>query len=312
MITLLVAALAYLSQAQTTYNTSCGTAWFVVPGGDFDMGFDGGKECEGTTVLFFYYRATTTVGAATICNFDGYDVSSFIQTDFEVYGPYSSQSEGCTFIAGSAIPLASGSNAGNVSVEHDLEANMTYILKISIDQCVGSLKFNVKEASLATTREEESCPNCIGSFQPTEGTYILSAWVKDGSASGGTLSYTKPSIDIASNATVTNYTPTGEIIDGWQRIEAKVEIDPGTFAMKLKCASGGDCYFDDIRFFPVDGSMVTYVYDPITLRLMAELDERNYAKLYEYDEEGKLIRVKKETEKGIMTIQETRENNSGR
>jgi hypothetical protein len=48
----------------------------------------------------------------------------------------------------------------------------------------------------------------------------------------------------------------------------------------------------------------------MTLRLMAELDERNYAKLYEYDEEGKLIRVKKETEKGVMTIQENRENSS--
>jgi hypothetical protein len=56
--------------------------------------------------------------------------------------------------------------------------------------------------------------------------------------------------------------------------------------------------------------MVTYVYDPVSLRLVAELDERNYAKFYEYDEDGKLIRVKKETEKGIMTIQETRENNS--
>ena len=54
--------------------------------------------------------------------------------------------------------------------------------------------------------------------------------------------------------------------------------------------------------------MMSYVYDPISLRLMAELDERNYATLYEYDEEGKLIRVKKETEKGIMTIQENRDN----
>jgi hypothetical protein len=41
---------------------------------------------------------------------------------------------------------------------------------------------------------------------------------------------------------------------------------------------------------------------------MAELDERNYATFYEYDEEGKLIRVKKETEKGVMTIQENRDN----
>jgi len=30
------------------------------------------------------------------------------------------------------------------------------------------------------------------------------------------------------------------------------------------------------------------------------------ATLYEYDEEGKLIRVKKETEKGVMTIKENK------
>jgi len=52
--------------------------------------------------------------------------------------------------------------------------------------------------------------------------------------------------------------------------------------------------------------MKSYVYDPISKKLVAELDERNYATFYEYDEEGKLIRVKKETEKGIKTIQENR------
>jgi hypothetical protein len=39
---------------------------------------------------------------------------------------------------------------------------------------------------------------------------------------------------------------------------------------------------------------------------MAELDENNYATFYEYDDEGTLTRVKKETEKGIKTIRETR------
>jgi hypothetical protein len=39
---------------------------------------------------------------------------------------------------------------------------------------------------------------------------------------------------------------------------------------------------------------------------MAELDDRNYATFYEYDEEGTLVRVKKETEKGIYTIKESR------
>ena len=52
--------------------------------------------------------------------------------------------------------------------------------------------------------------------------------------------------------------------------------------------------------------MMTHVYDKEDYRLMAELDENNYAIFYEYDEEGKLIRTKRETEKGIMTIEEKR------
>ena len=50
--------------------------------------------------------------------------------------------------------------------------------------------------------------------------------------------------------------------------------------------------------------MKSYVYDPRSLRLMAVLDEQNFATLYEYDGEGQLTRTKKETEKGIVTLQE--------
>ncbi len=52
--------------------------------------------------------------------------------------------------------------------------------------------------------------------------------------------------------------------------------------------------------------MKSFVYDPATLKLSAELDENNYATFYEYDQEGQLVRVKKETIQGIKTIQETR------
>ncbi|WP_431212110.1 hypothetical protein ACQ86N_41190 [Puia sp. P3] len=65
-------------------------------------------------------------------------------------------------------------------------------------------------------------------------------------------------------------------------------------------------YFDDIRLHPFNAEMKSYVYNPVNLRLMAELDENNYATYYEYDDDGTLIRVKKETERGIMTIKETR------
>ena len=65
-------------------------------------------------------------------------------------------------------------------------------------------------------------------------------------------------------------------------------------------------YFDDIRMQPFNANMKSYVYDPHTLKLSAELDENNYATFYEYDEEGQLVRVKKETSQGIKTINETR------
>lgn len=157
------------------------------------------------------------------------------------------------------------------------------------------------------------CEECITSFRPTPGRYMLSAWVKEdfGPLSHPT-SYLNTKIDVKFEGSPTSYSlfPKGQIIDGWQRIEAEIEIPEGATDIHIDLVAFGivDSYFDDIRFFPFDGSMMSYVYDPRNLRLMAQLDERNYATLYEYDEEGKLIRVKKETERGIMTIQENRDN----
>jgi len=65
-------------------------------------------------------------------------------------------------------------------------------------------------------------------------------------------------------------------------------------------------YFDDIRIHPYDGNMKSFAYDYRTSRLMAVLDENNYATFFEYDDEGQLLRNKKETEKGIVTLKETR------
>jgi hypothetical protein len=72
-------------------------------------------------------------------------------------------------------------------------------------------------------------------------------------------------------------------------------------------ASSSHCsWFDDLRIHPFNSNMKSYAYDPITLRLMAEMDENNYASFYEYDQEGNLMRVKKETENGISTLKESR------
>ncbi|WP_308993696.1 immunoglobulin domain-containing protein [Mariniflexile litorale] len=104
----------------------------------------------------------------------------------------------------------------------------------------------------------------------------------------------------------------GAIIDGWQRVlgEFTIPVDAKLLNINLKSNSTSvNTYFDDIRIHPFDSNMKTFVYHPETQRLMSELDENNYATFYEYDLEGGLVRVKKETEKGVYTIQETRSGN---
>lgn len=159
-----------------------------------------------------------------------------------------------------------------------------------------------------------SCGDCISSFAPVPGKkYVLSAWTKEQSAAQSKTSYTFPSINVlypSISGSAGPFLPSGNIIDGWQRIEGEFVIPSNAtdIQVKLNCSGSNACYYDDVRVFPFDGSMKSYVYDPVNMRLVAELDERNYATLYEYDEEGKLIRVKKETEKGKMTIKENRDN----
>jgi len=103
-------------------------------------------------------------------------------------------------------------------------------------------------------------------------------------------------------------TPKGPIIEGWQRIEDTLTIPAAATSVNLlmRATSSTATFFDDIRIHPYNSNMKSFVYNPVNIRLMAELDENNYATFYEYDDDGTLIRVKKETERGIKTIKETR------
>ncbi|MCH2233783.1 MAG: PKD domain-containing protein [Crocinitomicaceae bacterium] len=153
------------------------------------------------------------------------------------------------------------------------------------------------------------CDTC-NSFKPIVGKrYWISAWVQV-EEPNQVQSYNDVSIDVdftgSGSATVT-LSPEGEIIDGWQRIAGDFTIPTGTYDLDLTFNAGGYAtYFDDIRIHPFNSSMKSYVYDGETFWLTAELDDNNYATFYEYDQEGGLIRIKKETARGIVTIQETR------
>ncbi|MDP1623160.1 MAG: hypothetical protein Q8M08_12565 [Bacteroidales bacterium] len=96
-------------------------------------------------------------------------------------------------------------------------------------------------------------------------------------------------------------------VEGWQRFEVSFIPAGSTVNIKLSTDAPSTFYLDDIRLMPFNASMKTYVYDPAKLRTVAILDENNYATFYNYDEEGTLVQVKKETERGIMTLKTTRQ-----
>jgi hypothetical protein len=149
---------------------------------------------------------------------------------------------------------------------------------------------------------------CIQTFSPDPGKYVLTAWVKEGEGLGKRTFDNHRIRVLTSSGAVANWMAQGPIIDGWQRIEGTFDINPGDAFIEVELSALDKLppvYFDDIRIFPFNGSMKNYVYDDISLKLLAELDANGYAKFYEYNPAGELIRVKQETENGIMTIQES-------
>lgn len=167
------------------------------------------------------------------------------------------------------------------------------------------------------------CYDCTSFDLLKEEKYLVSAWVKEeyeNYPEQQFKGYSKSSVMItftdvtgAVINTPFEFYPSGEIIDGWQRIIGEFVVPLNVDDMILELVNLSDdgkvSYFDDVRVLPSRGNMKSFVYDQKTQRLMAELDENNYSTFYEYDLEGGLIRIKKETEKGVFTIQETRSGN---
>ena len=58
----------------------------------------------------------------------------------------------------------------------------------------------------------------------------------------------------------------------------------------LTNASGSStAYFDDLSFHPKDAVMTGNVYDEKTGLLIAQLDNENFASLYDYDDAGRIV-----------------------
>lgn len=159
----------------------------------------------------------------------------------------------------------------------------------------------------------------MGVFSPGDAAnskmFLLGFWVKESNPENG--GYVSPKIytliDGQNEVEISNVSKTyeGIAIDGWVRKEYNVTLPIGVVDQKLQIRffNGADhansfAYIDDVRIHPYDGQMSSVVYHHITQKPIAELDANNYATFYEYDAYGKVIRVKKETSRGVKTLQE--------
>ena len=147
--------------------------------------------------------------------------------------------------------------------------------------------------------------DCIKRFSPYPGEYVLSTWVKQ---NAGAPDYADVEVHVKINGTTYTMTPSGPVIDGWQRVEGRFTV-PAIATIPVYViipnTTSDNLYVDDFRIHPVLSEMTTTVYHPDHLLPIATHDGYNYTTFYNYDENRRLVRVRVETVEGVKTISET-------
>lgn len=255
--------------------------------------------------------------------------SRYRESAFEGFEDYNFATFGCAddcppnrhidFSAYSSSIVTNEKHTGKSSLRVNAgdEAGVNFIvLPASFDSIKADVTFAMKQNSCAGTVLDKINANqdiLIPSFKPVAGSKIVvSAWVKE-EQDCKCASYVNNHIAVIMNGTGGTpisyvFNPAGSIIEGWQRIEGVFEVPAHitNITVSMRSIGSSNLYFDDLRLHPYNANMKSFVFHPVNMRLMAEMDENNYATFYEYDDEGTLVRVKKETARGIKTIKETR------
>ena len=102
-------------------------------------------------------------------------------------------------------------------------------------------------------------------------------------------------------------TQQGPVVDGWKKMAGELTLPSGEEGRAFLINNQANVFIDDLRMFPDQAIMQSYVYNTNDWTLAATLDENNYATWYYYDDQGALFQVKQETERGIQTVQEVRQ-----
>jgi hypothetical protein len=254
--------------------------------------------------------------------------SRYQESAFEGFEDYGFRASNCDTTCAESRPFDFSAYSANIS---DAAAHTgNYSLKVAKNSTISLVSLPVAVApdpdlpQLTDTLNTDGCgthfdgykasaSSVLPPFKPFAGKQMLvGGWVKEeDSCSCHTYANNHLLVNFSLSGggdSAVTLTATGNMIEGWQRYEGIVHIPANATALTLtlQASASSATYFDDIRIHPFNAEMKSYIYNSVNLRLMAELDENNYATFYEYDDDGTLIRVKKETERGILTIKESR------
>ncbi len=127
--------------------------------------------------------------------------------------------------------------------------------------------------------------------------YRASVWVHSSSPSGCQMT---ASFTGGASVSVTKSSTSNIVVGDWILMNLDIIVgaspnDGDELKIILESASG-DAYFDDFRLHPVDAIVSSVVYEPKTNRIIATLDENNFATVYKYDAGGRVLEVWKEIE----------------
>lgn len=145
-------------------------------------------------------------------------------------------------------------------------------------------------------------------------TMLVKCWINARNTSGATevselnCEMSDPSTASQTTVEMERVARTGD----WVQYSAMIPVwaNANNIQFEITCANplGTTTAIDDVRIQPVDAQMMTYVYDPNTLRLLTTFNDQHFGQFYQYDGEGKLVRKLIETERGMKTVQENLQN----
>lgn len=140
--------------------------------------------------------------------------------------------------------------------------------------------------------------------------YQVSLWVKSGSnnlVNDLEISIIHNGVNVGQQL----LSPADNPVNGWSRVAFTFDVGEPTIwssanYVQFNNNSSSDVFIDDLRIQPVESAMECYVYNPDNYLLKAKLDDNNYFTKYQYNGNGDLISTIQETEKGIISLSESK------